>query len=178
MPYSITVSFTGLAAAVGHLTKVTDYLDSKAVTDISLAAVNAAGTIFEQNFDAEGKGFGLGGWDDLADSTVRERESKGFGGAHPILIRYGDLRMFTATALRVAGGSGIFGTTDADGKTINVSLNVGQRGAIVIASGEKALNQNPTKYAPARPYWFTTKTVMYAVRRRAVDVLATNIERL
>lgn len=176
--YRLTVTTTGMRQAYAHLNKVLDYVQDKSREDVALAGFNAAGTIFEQNFDAEGRGFGLGGWDDLADKTVEERERKGFGGEHPILIRYGDLRLITATSLRTAGGSGTFGVTDPDGRTIRVELNIGQNGGYAQASGMKAWNQVPTRNAPARPFWFTTKTVTRAIRRRAVATLADNIERL
>jgi hypothetical protein len=84
----------------------------------------------------------------------------------------------TTTNLRVAGGSGIFSATDNDGKSIRVSMNIGTHGAIVTASGEKAYNQLETRTAPARPFWFVTKTVENAMRKSAVYVLADKIERL
>lgn len=53
----------------------------------------AAGFIMqdvETNFQTEG---GLaGGWEQLAESTVRGRIRQGYGGAHPILQRTGALR--------------------------------------------------------------------------------------
>lgn len=178
MPFRITVTTQGFKQAYAHLDKVIDYVKQDSPKDITVAAFNAAGTIFEQNFDAEGRGFGLGGWDDLADSTVAERERKGFGGEHPILVRYGDLRVITATSLRTAGGSGTFSSTDSDGKTIRVELNIGNDGGYAQASGMKAWNQVPHGTAPARPFWFTTTTVKRAIRKRAVATLADNIERL
>lgn len=172
------MTMTGMKQAIAHIDKVLDYVKNDAPKDLATAGFNAAGTIFEQNFDAEGRGFGLGGWDDLAESTVRDREAKGFGGEHPILIRYGDLRLITATALRTAGGSGTFSATDPDGRTIRVDLNIGANGGYAQATGMKAWNQVETSRAPARPFWFTTKTVQNAVRKRAVATLADNIERL
>ena len=177
MPYKITTTVTGMQAALAHIRKVEDYING-AGKDVATAGFNAAGTIFEKNFDAEGRGFGLGGWDDLAESTIAERERKGFSGEHPILVRYGELRAITATSLRTAGGSGTFGSTDPDGKTIRVELNIGDNGGYATASGMKAWNQVPTRNAPARPFWFTTKTVTRAIRTRAVDTLALGIERL
>ncbi len=176
MPIRLEVSVVGFGEALAHIKKVQEYVD-QSPEEVGMAGVNAAGTIFEKNFDLEGKG-GAGGWVDLADSTVAERVRKGFPGEHPILIRYGDLRAITGTSLRVAGGSGIFGMTDADGKSIRVDINAGSHGAIVTASGEKSLNQNPTQYAPARPYWFVNSAVLGAVRKRAVETLAYGIQRL
>ena len=177
MPYRITVTLNGFGSALKHIRKTYDYVNDGGA-EFTTAAFNAAGTVFEQNFAREGTGFGLGGWADLADSTVRKRERAGFGGEHPILVRYGDLRMITATALRVAGGSGMFSATDPDGKTISVSLNIGKNGGYAQATGDKAYNQVPTTYAPARPFWFTTTTVTRAIRKRVVETIASGISRL
>lgn len=175
--FRLTVTVDGFDKALAYIRRVQKSVDTSQ-EELALAGLNAAGTIFEKNFDSEGTGFGLGGWADLAESTVQDRERKGFGGEHPILIRYGDLRTITATSLRVAGGSGTFGATDADGRSIRVDINAGTHGVIARATGDKAWNQVPTAHAPARPFWFTTKTVQYAVRKRAVETLAYRIERL
>lgn len=174
----LETTFTGWKMAIEHVEKVVKYVEGPGKKDVTIAAFNAAGSIFEKNFDSEGVGFGVGGWADLADSTVKKREALGFSGSHPILVRYNDLRTITATSLRIAGGSGTFSATDPQGRRIEVSLNISEGNSWAVASGEKALNQNQTKYAPARPFWFTTKTVQFAVRRRAVETLADKIEKL
>lgn len=49
---------------------------------------------FGQNFDQEGGVFGKTGWaqwPELAQSTVQDRLRRGYGGAHPILVREGEL---------------------------------------------------------------------------------------
>lgn len=178
MPIKMTLKVTGFDKALAHIKKVYDYMDDHAGEDSTKAGFNAAGTVFEKNFIAEGTGFGLGGWADLAESTVRKREAAGFGGEHPILFRYGDLRVITATSLRVADGSGTFAATDPEGKTIMVELNMGKDGGYARATGDKAWNQVQTATAPARPFWFTTRTVEIAVRKRVVETLADNIGRL
>lgn len=178
MPIRMTVTFDGFGKAMAHLKKVQDYIDDHAGEDATRAGFNAAGTVFEKNFIAEGTGFGLGGWADLEESTVRKREAAGFSGEHPILFRYGDLRVITATSLRIADGSGTFSATDPTGKTIMVQLHMGQDGGYARASGDKAWNQVQTRNAPARPFWFTTRTVEIAVRKRVVETLADNIGRL
>ena len=177
--FRIDVSFTGLRQAVDHLHKVVDYVNKDSKKDVTVGAFNAAGSVFERNFISEGSGFGLGGWADLEESTVRKREAAGFGGEHPILTRYHDLRQITATSLRVADASGTFAATDADGKTIRVSLNISGTGnSFAQATGDKAWNQVQTSNHPARPFWFTTKTVQNAIRKGAVETLADKIERL
>lgn len=177
MTFRMTVTMPGIEKALLHVKKVLKYVEQSG-PEVALAGFNAAGAIFEKNFDAGGKGFGIGGWEPLAESTVRERERKGFSGDRPILIRYHDLRTISATALRVAGGSGTFSATDPDGKTVRMTLNVGRDGGHAQITGDKAWNQVETRTAPARPFWFTTATVTRAVRKRAVETLADNIARL
>jgi hypothetical protein len=46
--------------------------------------------LIEEAFDTEGKT--TGGWEDLKESTVRERTRLGYGGEHPILYRRGTLK--------------------------------------------------------------------------------------
>jgi phage gpG-like protein len=58
-------------------------------------------------FATEGDAFGSG-WPELAPSTIRDREGKGYGGAHPIMIREGRL----LKSLTVRGAEGSIYTTD------------------------------------------------------------------
>lgn len=179
MPYSISISVVGMTGAIAHINKVNKYLNNDAGEDVTRAAFNAAGGIFERNFDAEGRGFGVGGWASLADKTVEDRERLGFGGEHPILFRYGELRQAAGSSLRTAGGSLSFTSTDPQGKTVRLELNIGKDGGYASLSGDKAWNQVRTDTRsphPARPYWFTTATVLRAIRKQAVDTLAHNIE--
>jgi len=174
VPLKIVVTVKGLSEAYKYVGAVKRAVKDSG-KDISIAALNSMGEVFEKNFISEG--MLAGGWPQLAESTVEDRRSQGFGGEHPILIRYGDLRDWTATALRTASGSGTFGATDAGGKSIRVSINANRRGAIVIASGEKAQNQNAAGNRPARPYWFTTPVVQKAARDAAIETLDTTIKR-
>jgi len=178
MPIRMTVTMPGFAKAVAHIKKVLHYVDDSG-EEVSLAGFNAAGDIFERNFDAGGKGYGLGGWEPLQASTQDDRRRKGFSPERPILIRYHDLRTISATALRVAGGSGTFSATDPDGHTVSMDLRVGRNGGYAQITGDKAWNQVPlTNGTPARPFWFTTTTVTRAIRKRAVFTLAQGIGRL
>jgi len=176
MPIRLTVTVKGFDAAVLRILAV-DKVVRNSGKDMSIAALNAMGKVFESNFQSEGSM--VGGWEQLADRTVENRMLLGFPGEHPILYRYGDLREWTATGLRRATGSGTFGATDAQGKSIEVSIKAGKNGAIVTASGVKSINQNETaRGAPARPYWFTTSVVQDAARKGAVKALAANIRKM
>jgi hypothetical protein len=172
MPYKMTVYFRGMPKAISDLRTLDRYLKREAGKEVTRGAFNAAGDIFDKNFQTEGKAGGLGGWAALRESTQREREALGFGGAHPIMIRYGDLRSIVASSLRDATGSATFTATDPQGGSISVSLNVGKAGGYAIASGDKAGTQG------ARPFWFTTQPVTRAVRREAEDVLSHGVEHL
>lgn len=143
---------------------------------LAFAALNAAGGLFEANFMTEGGS--VGGWADLADRTVQDRESKGFGGAHPILVRYGDLRQVTATSLKAVQHSGTVTRADADGKTIGVTIKE-RRGVLnVSAFGDKAVNQEPGDNRPARPYWWVDSHVQKAARKAVVERLADELGKL
>jgi len=173
--FTISVSVKGMPQALDHIRRVRKAIeDSK--DDLAFAALNRAAELFEQNFMSEGGA--VGGWADLADSTVREREALGFGGEHPILVRYGDLRNITTTSLKAAGRSGTFSATDNGGKTITVTLKANRGVLNVSALGEKAINQEAGDDRPARPYWFVDGNVQQAAREGVVRKLAADIGRL
>jgi hypothetical protein len=177
MPYQITAFFRGMPKAIGELKNIDRYVKNEAGKVVTTAAFNAAGKVFEENFNSEGR-LSPNGWPELEDYTKYERERLGFPAAHPILFRYGDLRLITATSLRIAGGSGTFSATDPNGGAISVSLNIGKNGGYAQATGNKAWNQIETDKAFARPFWFTTRTVTRAMRRQAGDVLADKVDNL
>lgn len=60
-----------------------------------------------------GRGARGSSWAPLAPSTVRERERLGYGGAHPILVRQGDL-MESLTVLGARGNITRIGPTSAE----------------------------------------------------------------
>jgi hypothetical protein len=102
MPYKMAAYFRGMPKARSELRSINRYLVRHARKELTTAGFNAAGAVFEQNFQTEGRSSGLGGWRGLAESTQDDRERLGFGRAHPILVRYGDLRYATSTLLRKA----------------------------------------------------------------------------
>lgn len=143
---------------------------------LAFAALNGTADLFEKNFRAEGAL--VGGWASLAERTIADRESKGFGGEHPILVRYGDLRQVTATSLKAVQHSGTVTMTDSDGKSIGVQIK-GRRGTLnVTAFGDKALNQEPDDDRPARPYWWVDNRVQQAARKAVVERLSDELGKL
>jgi len=167
--YTLTISVRGLPAARQFIQKVVDKVEEKDAS--AFAALNAIGGEFEKNFKSEGGE--VGGWAQLAERTVSDRESKGVTGEHPILVRYGDLRRVTVESLISARRSGTFTATDPDGKTINVSLKSRDGSMNVVASGHKAINQ--TGFAatnlPERPFWYVNRDVGNAARSGVIDHL-------
>jgi hypothetical protein len=171
MPYRLTVYFRGLPKARGELANITRYLKNEAGKEVTRGAFNAAGEVFTENFDNEGRNAPIK-WPALRERTQREREALGFPPDHPILIRYGDLKYAVATRLMDATGPTTFTATDAQGGTISLSLNISKTGGVAHATGEKAGNQY------TRPFWYANQTVKRAVRKEAVDVLDHGIEGL
>lgn len=167
----IDVRVKGLPQARQAMQRVKEIVED--TEPFTFAALNKAAKHFDKNFLSEGGE--VGGWASLADATVRERERKGFGGEHPILVRYGDLRRVTATSLMTARGSGTFAATDADGKTIQVNLKTNRGVLNVSALGDKAINQVPDDDRPARPYWFVNRAVQESARGGVVDRLVKEI---
>lgn len=166
MPYQITMTATGFPQAYAKIMGIQDALKNK-TDEVAFAATRGAASVWDDNFRSEGGS--VGGWADLAERTILERIGKGFGGEHPILIRYGDLQQVTTTSLMAVRGSATFSRTDGDGKRATVQVTSRGGTVNVMADGEKALNQNPTKYAPARPYWFVNSQVQQAARDAAVQ---------
>jgi hypothetical protein len=166
--YQVRMTVSGLPQALKAIATIEDSVGNKK-DDYSYAALRGAATVFDKNFATEGGE--VGGWADLAEQTVRERERKGFGGAHPILIRYGHLREVTATSLMDADGSRTFTKMDNDGNSINVSLKSRNGVLNVSAGGEKAVNQFAGDNRPARPYWFVNGHVQAEARKHVVEQL-------
>lgn len=173
----IDMTVKGLAEAIKMIDKVEEMVREK-TDEFALAGLHGAANIFDKNFASEGAI--SGGWKALADSTVRERENLGVGGSSPILIRYEDLRDYTATMLQSVGASTTFAATDPQGGSIRVQVST-ERGSVnVTASGTKALHQTGTSdgHVPARPYWFVNQPVLRSAKKSAVEELAKQIRKL
>jgi len=174
---AMRINATGLA----RVNQIFDTVKRTIETDkdkIATAGLHGAAEVFDRNFVMEG---GLnGGWKALADSTVRERERMGVGGEHPILIRYEDLRDYTATLLQGAGASATFAVTDPDGGSLRVQLSTKNGTAIVTASGTKSVQQTGTRdgHVPARPYWFANALSATATKKGAVEQIVKGLRRM
>lgn len=172
----IKVSVSGLREALGQVKNIQELVKSDdGRSRVATGAVNVMGEGFRKNFIAEGSM--VGGWADLAERTVADREERGFGGEHPILIRYGGLIDTTTTALSKVKNSTTFYSTDPDGKAIGVTVQIGNGAVIASAYGEKSTNQVQTDSAPARPFWFTNAVSKGWARDGAVRTLEEEIKR-
>lgn len=171
----IRIKVNGMMAAMKAVQRATDVATN--TQPLAFAALNGAAELFEANFDTEGGS--VGGWADLAERTVSDRISKGFGGEHPILIRYGDLRQVTATSLKALQHSGTVERSDSDGKTIGVKVS-GRNGVLnVTAFGDKSVNQEPGQDGrPARPYWWVDSHVTQAARKAVIEEMRKKLSRL
>lgn len=144
--------------------------------DMSVRALNRASRVWARNYVTEGSE--VGGWRQLADRTVEERERAGFGGAHPIMIRYNHLRQLTTENLeRVRSPDASWARSDPNGGEIRVSISTRQGRMTVVAAGNKAMLQERGKSRPPRPYWFVNSKVKKDVRDGVVDFLRDEVRR-
>ena len=164
----------GLAQAMKAIERAKNIAED--TEPLAFAALNSAGKMFEANFMSEG-GM-VGGWAALEERTIAERTAQGFGGEHPILVRYGDLRQVTARSLRAVQHSGTVTMTDPNGKSIGVQIK-GRKGTLnVTAFGDKAVNQEPGDNRAARPYWWVDNRIQQEARKAVVERLADELGKL
>jgi hypothetical protein len=175
MPIRVTVERNGWEQAKTVIRRL-DRMLKRDTDQYALAGLRGAAIVFGRNYKAEGKE--VGGWEGLKASTRAERREMGFGDAHPILVRYEDLRIYTTTQLEGVRGAATFARTDNDGGTIRVDVSP-KRGAVnVTASGSKAVHQVGRPGMAARPYWFANARVAEAARKEAVFEIAKDLRRL
>lgn len=175
MPLRVTVTTDGWDKAKTVMRRLDRML--KADTDkYALAGLRGAAVVFSQNFKTEGGQ--VGGWEKLKASTRKEREEMGLDGAHPILVRYEDLRIYTTTQLQGVRGAATFAKTDFDGGSIRVDVSPKRGSVNVTASGSKAVVQVGRPGMAARPYWFVNSRVTAAAKKEATFEIAKDLQRL
>jgi len=124
--------------------------------DMAVESLHGVAKVWDRNFISEGSR--VGGWRELAERTVEERERAGFPGRHPILVRYGDLRLLTTRHLLNVNPNE---TRRMDrGGEIEVRVSTKNGTLDVSAHGNKAMNQFRGKNRAPRPYWFVDESVI------------------
>ena len=106
-------------------------------------------------------GEAAGPWKPLADSTVRERERLGYGGAHPILQRKGELR----ESLTIRGGVGNVFEVSPDRLRVGTSLFFA------------FFHQDGTQKMPARPLVGVSRQRRSAIKQRLVEFVNATVAR-
>lgn len=167
----------GMKQALAGIRQVRSMLESKKEV-FARDALHEVADVFDRNFASGGRA--TGGWLPLAERTQKQREALGFGPNGPILVRYADLRVFTAQALKSVGPSATFEGGGPGGRDIKVVVSSGDGAVNVVASGGQAENQfgDPSRNLPARPFWYINNTVIAAVRRGAIAGIRKQLLRL
>jgi len=174
--YVISIEAKNLDQASKVLGKLDKVLDSRR-NDMAVEALNSAAKVWSRNFIGEGSE--VGGWRELAERTVEQRERLGFGGEHPIMIRYGQLReLTTENLMRTRSPSGSWTRSDPQGGSIHVSLSTRNGHMEVVATGNKAMNQERSTKRPPRPYWFVNPGLRRDVRNSVSDFLTGELRRI
>lgn len=164
MTVSTTVRLRGDQTVVQWLMKVKDRLNDR--EKALIGATQAVATEWEANFRSGGAR--VGGWADLAEATIQNRERQGFP-AGPILIRYGALKRVTTDEFINARGEGSWSGSDPYSKhTTTGRLTIKKGLAHLEAHGWKVANQygHPNSRGsapvPPRPFWFVDRQVTAA----------------
>lgn len=127
-------------------------------------AVKKVAEMWAHNYRSEG-GM-VGGWTQLAQSTVEDRQRQGFGGAHPILIRQGSLYAMSTLFFMQGQQGSSSAWSSYGGRSIrtSASLDITQGTATLGMSGPKTVHQKGNWTPPKRQYWFTDRNVILAAR--------------
>lgn len=134
-------------------------------------AVKHVAEMWAHNYRSEGDQ--VGGWVALAESTVRQRESQGFAGRHPILIRQGSLyAMSTLFFMQGREGTASAWTTyRGENRSVRTTatLSINDGTATLGLSGPLTVHQKGNWTPPKRQYWFTDRNVILAARLGVIE---------
>lgn len=135
-------------------------------------AANATARVWEKNFRSGGAA--VGGWADLAEATIRNREKQGMP-TGPVLIKYGALKAVVTEGFMEASGPGRWSKSDPySPHTTTGRLTIKRGLATLSAHGWKVANQyghpnrRGSRPVPPRPFWFVDRNVM-AASKSAVE---------
>jgi hypothetical protein len=162
--YKVTVQVSGQAELLSYLGSIADKLRSPDLNH----SVNYVATYWGSSFRSEGSA--IGGWADLAQRTVDDREAQGYNGSNPILYRYGSLYQTSTQFFARAKGSGSMSMDtpyDSRGITTTARLELSPGMAHLSLDGPKTSLQFAgirTRRAP-RPFWFVIPAVTMEARK-------------
>lgn len=143
-------------------------------------AANAAATVWEKNFTRGGSM--VGGWRELAEATIRNRERHGMP-TGPVLIKYGALKAVVTEGFMEANGPGSWSKSDPySPHTTRGRLTISKGLARLTAQGWKVANQyghpnHSGRAIPPRPFWFVDRTVMAASKSAVEKWIADEVVR-
>ncbi len=132
-------------------------------------AVKQVATMWAHSYKSEGGQ--VGGWVQLAQSTVEDRERQGFSGRHPILIRQGSLYAMSTLFFMQGqqGQASAWSTYGGRSIRTSASLEINGGTAILGMSGPKTVHQKGNWTPPRRQYWFTDRNIILAARLGVIE---------
>lgn len=161
MPLTIVIESNGNIPAAR---KYFDTLMTRLQKPDPKRAVKRVAEMWAHNF--KGEGSMVGGWAQLAQSTIEERERQGFGGTHPILIRYGSLYAMSTLWFMDARPGIATSWSMNRGRPVatTASLDITDGTATLGLAGPKTVHQKGNWTPPKRQYWFTDRNIVLAAR--------------
>lgn len=161
MPLTIVIESSGnIPAAQKFFDRMMSHLRKPDPT----RSVKRVAEMWAHNF--QGEGSMIGGWAQLAQSTIEQRERQGFGGTHPILIRYGSLYAMSTLWFMNAKPGTATAWSQGSGRAVptTASLDITDGTATLGLSGPKTVHQKGNWTTPKRQYWFTDRNIVMAAR--------------
>lgn len=176
MPITVTITGGDTRQQIEYINRVRRRLQDP--QGGLIAAANATAGVWEDNFRTSGGE--VGGWAELAQSTLDNRARQGMPSG-PILIKYGALKAVVTEGFMEAKGPGSWSKNDPySPHTTSARLTINKGLATLSARGWKIANQygySNRRYAPARPFWFVNRNVMAASKKAVEKWIADEVVR-
>lgn len=143
-----------------------------------IRASKKVGDVLMSNYEAEGRKHK--GWDPLKPSTIRSRESLGFG-AGPILERSGAMKEVLIEQIQKRPSANMnYSRTDSyRGTTVSIESEVktdGDKTSITFTGkGWKTVHQDGSVDSPKRPFWYADKSTAFAAAEGIRDWITDDV---
>jgi hypothetical protein len=162
MPINITIESVGTPISE-VMRKIQAVYDKLMQPDPKRAVIKVA-EMWAVNYRSEGRM--VGGWPQLAQSTIDDRARQGFSGEHPILIRQGSLYAMSTEFFTKGQAGAARAYSNYGGRSIstNASLSIAGGAAMLGLGGPKVVHQTGNWTPPRRQYWFTDQNIIQAAR--------------